>query len=1105
MKCPACQHDNPPRSPECLSCGARLPLLCGACGAHLPDQSRFCHQCGTPLHVRDTSSPSVETVITTRSAREGERKQVTVLFADLKGSMDLLAYRDPEDARKILDPVLERMMDAVHRYEGTVNQVMGDGIMALFGAPVAHEDHAVRACHAALRMQQALARHSDEVQDSHGVPLLIRVGLNSGEVVVRAIGSDLRMDYTAVGQTTHLAARMEQLARPGSVLMTAETLKLAEGYVQVKPVGRIAVKGLGAGIEAYELVGVDMPRSRLEATAARGLTRFVGRDVELELLRAARDRTAAGRGQVVGVVGEPGVGKTRLFYEFRRPPSMDGWCVLATSAVSYGKSTPYRPVTDLLRAYFNIEDRDEVSRLREKVAGTVLALDPELEPLLPALLSILDVPSAQLDPAWTRLDPPHRRGQMLDALKRLFFGESRLRPVCLVVENLHWIDLETQAFLEGLVEAVRDQRLLLLVNYRPEYRHPWTSVPHFTDLRIDPLPPARAGELLQALLGDDPTLRPLKQLMIDRTDGNPFFLEEMVRSLLETEALVGEQGAYRLVRSVRTVQVPETVKAVLASRIDRLPFDEERLLQSAAVIGRTVDFELLRTIADVPGDRLRTELAHLQAADFLYESRRFPEQEYTFKHSLTHDVAYGSLLHGRQRSLHARIFNAIEALYPDRLVEQTERLAHHAFRGEVWDRAVEYLLRAGRRALFTSATSEAVENFERALLALRRLPQTPGTLRTAVALRLNLRDALWSLGEVGKIRDELLEAEAIAHQLEDEHALATVASYRCHYLWSVGELEAALEASDRALAIASTVDDALLLAETKLYRGLVLLAQGDSERAAELWSTTLLEFDRLPDGKPSTANRATAIRLLLRSFLARALAELGRFEEGIACSEEALHLAEPNTAFGLATALAGLGALYLRKADAHAAIPLLERGLEVCRTYNVNNWLPTIGASLGAAYAIAGRAEEGVALLEQAVDLDRRLGIVATLSLWRAYLADAYVRAGRFAEALAEARRALGECRARLEHGYEAWALYVLAGILARADSPDLPEARTHYLEALRLADQRRMQPLVVRCLLGLAGICERLGDSTTASGHRQRAERLAGDLGMALASLVTA
>jgi class 3 adenylate cyclase/tetratricopeptide (TPR) repeat protein len=1101
MTCPVCQHDNPPGAGVCLGCGEPLAYGCPVCGALPPVNSSFCNQCGTPLdsvqRARHRGEPRF-----TESSREGERKQVTVLFADLKGSMDLLVDTDPEDARRILDPVLEHMMAAVHRYEGTVNQVMGDGIMALFGAPVAQEDHAVRACYAALNMQEMLTQHSDAVRHSLGVPLLIRIGLNSGEVVVRAIGSEYHMDYTAVGQTTHLAARMEQLARPGSVLVTAETLKLAEGYVQAKPVGQVPVKGLGAAVDVYELTGIDMPRSRMEAFAARGLTRFVGREAELELLCRARDRTAAGHGQIVGVMGEPGVGKTRLFYEFMRQSSTEGWLVLATSAVSYGMSTPYLPVTDLLRTYFDIDARDEAGRVREKVAARAVALDPELEPLLPAFGVLLDVAAADPDPGWTRLDPPHRRGRILEALKRLFVGESRLRPVCLVVENLHWIDPETQAFIDSLVEAVPHHRLLLLVNYRSEYRHLWLSAAHVTDLKIDPLTPPLAAELLQALVGADATLRPLKPLMLDRADGNPFFFEEMVRSLVETEALIGVHGAYRLVRAVRTVQVPETVKALLASRIDRLPFEEERLLQCAAVIGRHVDVGLLRVIADVPDDQLRGELAHLQAAGFLYESRRFPEQEYTFRHSLTHDVAYGTLLHARQRALHARIVTAIEAVYADRLGEQTERLADHAFGGEVWDKAVEYLLRAGRRALFASATREAVEHFERALLALRRLPQTPDTLRTAITLRLNLRDPLWSLGEVERIRDELSEAEVVARQLGDERTLGRVAAYRCHYLWAVGELDAALDASKQALAIAVAVSDGLLLAETKLYRALVFLAQGDAERAVDLLSETLRELDRRSGERPSTTNRATVIRLLALSFLTRSLAELGRFKEGIAYGEEALRLAEPNTAFGLATALAGLGILYVRKADAHTAIPLLERGLEVCRTYSLTNWTPTIEATLGTAYTLAGRVEEGVALLEQAVDLNRHTGIVATLSLWRTYLGDAYLKAGRFAEAVAETRRALGECRARLEHGYEPWALHVVAGILAAAERPDVPEVRAHYLEALKLAEPRGMRPLVVRCVIGLARLHERNGDVDAAASYRQRAGRLAADLGMPLASL---
>ena len=1094
--CPQCQHQNPRDAKFCLECGARLALSCGGCGTELPAGAKFCKECGqtvgapTPATAaRDGAPPEsytpkhlAEKILTSRAALEGERKQVTVLFADVKGSLEMLADRDPEEAQKLLDPILERMMEAVHHYEGTVNQAMGDGIMALFGAPVAHEDHAVRACRAALRMQRAVTRLSDEVLRSSGVPIQIRVGLNSGDVVVRSIGSDLRMDYTAVGQTTHVAARMEQLARPGSVLLTSATLKLAEGYVQVKPVGQVPVKGLDTPIDVYELISTSRARSRLEAAAAEGLTRFVGREAELEQLREALGRSRAGDSQVVGVMGEPGVGKSRLFYEFVRQPWMQGWLVFATSAVSYEKSTPYLPVIDLLQTYFNIEGRDTIDHIREKVSGKLLMLDPELTSLLPAFLALLAVPVE--DPSWLGLDPPQRRARILDGLRRLFLTESRIQPLCLVVENLHWIDSETAAFLGSLIDGLSNHRVLLLVNYRPEYRHAWGSKPAFAELRLDPLPPGLARVLLRAMLGADPALEPLEQLLIERTDGNPFFLEETVRSLVQTEALVGAWGAYRLARPVSRVQVPATVKAVLASRIDRLPYDDERLLQSAAVIGAHVNVGLLQAIADVPEEQLREGLARLQAADFLYASRRIPEVEYTFKHALTHEVAYGSVLHDRQRALHARILGAIEVLYTDRLDEQTERLAHHAFRGEIWDKAVEYLLRSGRRALFASATGEAVESFEQALLAIRRLPPTPETLRTSVALRLNLRDALWSLGRVATVREQLVEAEAIAHQLGDQRQLGIVTCYLCHYLWAVGDLEASWEAGQRALTIARDVGDALLLAEVELYQAVVLLAQGQADRATQLLQNTLSELDRLGTRKPGGANRVTNIRLLVRCFLTRSLAEVGRFAEGIACGQEAMRLAERNTtAFGLATALAGLGSLYLRKAESEAAIPLLERGLEVCRTYSVNNWLPTIGASLGAAYAVIGRVDEGVSLLEEAVDFARRMGIVGTLSLWRTYLGDAYLRAGRVAEALAEARRALAECRVRGERGYEAWGFHVLGRIVAN-QQPPAQEARPHYLEALRLADELGMCPVVAHCHLGLAKLDRDIGQLEQAKEH---------------------
>src|SRR5262245_9452659 len=677
--------------------------------------------------------------------------------------------------------------------------------MALFGAPLAHEDHAVRACYTALAMQDALHHYADEVRRTHGLPIQMRVGLHSGDVVVRTIGNDLHMDYSAIGQTTHLAARMEQLATPGSILLTAATLRLVEGLVRVNALGPVPVKGLTDPVDVFELVEASAIRRRLQAAATRGLTRFVGRETELVALQQALTRAEAGQGQVVALVGEAGVGKSRLVYEIVHSHRTQGWLVLESASVSYGKATPYFPVIDLLKRYAHVEDRDEPRTVRAKVTGHVLTLDEALQDTIPALLALLDVLSE--DGPFLQLDPPQRRQRTLDALKRLLLRESQVQPLLLVFEDLHWIAPGSPALLDSLVERLPTARLLLLVNYRPEYQHGWGSKTYYTQLRLDPLPPVSAEEFLQALLGADPSLAPLEQLLIVRTQGNPFFLEESVRTLVETGVLVGERGAYRLAQLVESLQMPATVQAILAARIDRLSPEDKRLLQTAAVIGTEVPWSLLQAIAVAPEEGLHQGLGQLQAAEFLYETSLFPEHAYTFKHSLTHEVAYNSLLQERRRALHTRIVETIEELSADRLTEQVERLAHHALRGEVWDKALAYCRQAGAKAATRSAYREAVAYFEQALTAIGHLPAHRETLEQGIDLRLDIRSALLALGELGAIFDHLREAEALATALNDQRRLGWISAYMTNAVIGTSDQDCAVEFGQRALTIATASGD----------------------------------------------------------------------------------------------------------------------------------------------------------------------------------------------------------------------------------------------------------------------------------------------------------
>jgi class 3 adenylate cyclase/tetratricopeptide (TPR) repeat protein len=1105
MLCAECQQENPAGAKFCGTCGARLAPACSGCGAtHRPGQA-FCWACGAripPLTSATTAgSPGnhiprhlAERILTSKAALEGERKQVTVLFADLKGSTELLADRDPEESRKLLDPVLDRMMEAVHYYEGTVNQVLGDGIMALFGAPLAHEDHATRGCYAALRMQESVKRYSEEVFRTVGVAIHIRVGLNSGEVVVRSIGNDLHMDYTAVGQTTHLAARMEQMATPGSILIPGTMLGLTRDAVAASPLGPRSVKGLAAPIEIHEVTGASTTGSRRQAAAMRDLTRFVGRHSEMTTLHQTLERAATGHGQVVAIAAEPGVGKSRLIREFLHSDAAQGWRILEATGVSSGKTTAYLPLIEPLRTYFEIDAADTPHTICDKIATHLHTLQEDAWPSGPALLQVLNVPAD--DPAWQTLDPLRRREHTLETLRRLVLHEGRIQPLLLVFDSLHWMDSQTHAFLDAIVQGLTDSRILLLITHRPEYQHPWSGASCYTGLRLKPLPADSARELLDPLLGSDPSLQALKGWLIGRTEGNPFFLQESIRALVETQVLTGERGAYRLVKPLASIQLPTTIHAVLAPRIDRLPPEAKRLLQAASVIGKDVPLVLLQAIADLSEDETRRNLTILQTGDFLQELRLFPSMEYTFRHALTQEVTYNTLLRERRRALHARVAEVLEQQPADRPGEQVESLAHHALRGEMWHKAVSYLRQAGAKAAARGANREAVGFLEQALAALSHLADSPERSEQAIDLRLDLRPPLLQMGELDRVLTLSQEAEAMAQTLRDESRLARVYTYLVNYYYLKGEPELAIEYGERCLRIGETAQDRSLQALARGYLGSSYHAQGRFREAERVLRQNLEALGGAPTDSATIQNRISFVTSA--AWVAFTHADLGDFDAAFEDLDQAARAAKATGhpyPQAIAQTLAGL--VHLRRGELEEALPLLQQSVDACREKGLDVWRPIPSSLLGLTRVRLGQVDEGLALLEESVSRTEALGVRAYLALWTAQLAEGLLAAGQIERARAAAQRALELALLHKERSHHARALKLLGDVTAAASPADPAVAEDSYRQALALADELALRPLTAQTLLGLGRLYQQTGRRTEAADRLADALLLLHDMGM--------
>jgi class 3 adenylate cyclase len=635
-------------------------VRCPKCGAENPDSKRFCGDCGAAFQTAADGPPSRPAVSAALSSAqgaelpEGERKTVTALFADIKGSTELMRDLDPEEARAIVDPALKLMIDAAHRYDGYVVQSTGDGIFALFGAPVAHEDHPQRAVHAALAARDDLRSRGEDLRRQGRAGVEVRIGINTGEVVMRSVQTGGHTEYSPIGHVINVASRMQSAAPADGIVVSADTRRLVEGYFELRGLGPTEVKGIAGPIDVYEVVSTGASHGHFDVATKRGLTKFVGRERELEQIRRALEQATDGHGQVVAIMAEAGTGKSRLVYEFKAtiPPACK---VLEAYSVSHGKASAWLPVLELLRRYFNIYDADDPDMRRAKVRGVLAALDQDLDDTLPYLFGLLGIVES-VDPL-AQMDPKVKRERTVDAIRRIVLRENLNQPLVVIFEDLHWIDAQTQALLDLLADSIVDSRVLLLFNYRPEYSDQWDSKTYYSQIRLDPLGGAEGATMLGALLGASIKLNPLKRLVVERTGGNPFFIEEIVQSLFDEGALV-RNGVVKVTRSLSQLRLPATVQGILASRIDRQPSAHKQLLQTLAVIGRESPLGLIRHVVSTQEGRLEGMLSELQAGEFIYEQPAASSVDYVFKHALTQEVAYNSLLIERRKQLHERAAQA---------------------------------------------------------------------------------------------------------------------------------------------------------------------------------------------------------------------------------------------------------------------------------------------------------------------------------------------------------------------------------------------------------------------------------------------------------------